>query len=174
MIGTVNLPPHSRHWYAAQVQSCKERLAATHLNRQGFETFSPTIGRSRIVRKRRAIVHEALFPGYVFVTLETGLQRWRSINGTIGVSRIVTFGSQPAALPTGFVERLQELSDEDGDVSFEENFSLGDQVRIMGGAFDNVCGTLATFGGADRVTVLLQLLSGETKVTLSRRALVAV
>lgn len=164
--------PRAR-WFAAQVKPRQERLALTHLERQGFTAHCPVISRSRIVRKRPARVREPLFPGYVFVALEGDGQRWRSINGTIGVLRLVTFGAQPAAVPHGFVERLMELVDDCGDVTFEEALQPGDAVRIIGGPFDDLCGSLAGSAGSQRVTVLLQLMSGETRVTLPRARLVA-
>ena len=159
-------------WYVAQVKPRQEKLAIAHLERQGFETHCPLVARSKMVAKRPVVVSEALFPGYVFVQF-AGKSRWRSINGTVGVLRLVTFGNDPAPVPNGFVERLQETVDEFGNVTFEEDFQLGDAVRVIGGPFDDLRGSLASAPGSERVVVLLRLLSGDTRVTLPRAQLVA-
>jgi transcription elongation factor/antiterminator RfaH len=161
-------------WYAAQVQPRKERLALIHLARQNFVTHCPAVTRTRRLRGRSVSVSEPLFPGYVFVALDCGRDPWRSVNGTIGVSRLVSFGTQPAALPAGFIEQLQRLAGEGGEVRFDDAPNQGDAVRIVGGPFDDLCGTLASGGSRERVTVLLQLLSGELKVSLPRASLAAV
>ncbi len=159
-------------WFVAQVKPRQEKLAISHLERQEFATHCPMVARSRLVAKKPTLVREPLFPGYVFVELGAE-DRWRSINGTIGVLRLVTFGSTPASVPAGFVERLQDLADEDGHVAFEEDFTPGQNVRVIGGPFDDLCGSLAQITSSERVVVLLQLLSGETRVTLPRAQLVA-
>lgn len=172
MSEAANAQTSRARWFVAQVKPRQEKLAMSHLERQGFLTHCPMVARSRLVMKKPTLVSEPLFPGYVFVELSAE-DRWRSINGTIGVLRLVTFANVPASVPAGFVERLQELANEDGIVSFEEDFQPGDSVRVVGGPFDDLCGSLAGFTGGERVVVLLRLLSGETRVTLPRVQLVA-
>lgn len=162
----------SRRWFVAQVKPRQLELAIEHLQRQGFETHCPLVSRSKLVARKPMVVREALFPGYVFV--ELGVEaRWRSINSTVGVLRLVTFGNDPAPVPSGFVERLQIMVDKYGDVAFEEDLQPGDAVRVIGGPFDDLCGSLASVPGSERVVVLLRLLSGDTRVTLPRAHLVA-
>lgn len=161
-----------RHWYAAQTQVRKERLAMTHLARQSLVAQCPLVRRPRRVAGRVQNTLEPLFPGYVFVSLDCDLERWRSVDGTIGVTRLVRFGLRPAPLPDGFVEQICALGDT-GEAVFEVGLGEGDRVRIVGGAFDELCGTLLTADARRRVTVLLQLLSGDIKVTLPRERLLA-
>ena len=163
----------AQRWFAAQVQPRKERLALIHLRRQHFETYCPVVTRTRRQRGRLVTGREPLFPGYVFVALDCGRDPWRSVNGTIGVSRLVSFGTQPAALPAGFVGQLQRLAGEGGEVRFDDPLQEEDRVRIIGGPFDDLCGILASSGAKTRVTVLLQLWSGETRVSLPRAGLAA-
>ena len=60
-----------------------------------------------------------------------------------------------------------------GFAGFAEELQPGDEVRIVGGPFDDLCGELVKAAGSERVVVLLKLLSGETPVTLPRASLVA-
>ena len=71
------------------------------------------------------------------------------------------------------VERLQELSTPDGELSFDERLVPGDRVRIAGGPFDALCGILERAGEADRVTILLEILSRKTRVEMDRGRLIA-
>ena len=167
-------PARARRWYALQTQPRREALALVHLDRQGFTGFCPT--RSKITRagRRRVTVQAPFFPGYLFVQLDLEAERWRSINGTIGVLRLVSFGAsgRPAPLPVGFVERLRELGSS-GALGGGEDLKAGDSVRVIGGPFDDVCGVLETKSESERVTILLSLLGKETRVSLKRGSLIA-
>jgi transcriptional antiterminator RfaH len=165
--------PHpNRRWYAVQCQPRREKLAITHLARQGFASRCPARLRLRKAGRRTTQVEAPLFPGYVFVSLDLENERWRSINGTTGVVRLVSFGSggRPAPLPAGLVERLSEMSglEDDG-----EALQPGDRVRVIGGPLDDLCGLLETAGDNERVTILLTLLGQQTRVSLNRGALIA-
>ncbi|MXP13324.1 transcriptional activator RfaH [Altererythrobacter confluentis] len=160
-------------WFAAQVKPRQEELALMHLQRQDYSVLCPRVKRFRRLRGRTLTVKEPLFPGYVFVGIDPAIQGWHSINGTIGVIRLVTFGHQPAALPEGFIEQLTAQASTDERIRVNDGLKEGANVRIIGGPFDDLCGTLTGISANDRVTVLLRLLSGETKVSMSRASLLA-
>lgn len=167
--------PNEGRWYAVQARPHSEDVALRHLANQNFVTFCP---RSPTVRKvGRHLVEsvQPFFRGYFFVRLDLERQAWRAINGTIGVVRLVSFGKEagPAPLPVGFVEELAALAGPDGEIAFGERFSPGDRVRVSKGPFADLCGVLQSSAGDDRVTALLSFFSRETKVDLSRSALVA-
>ncbi|MBY6016094.1 hypothetical protein KUV75_14445 [Qipengyuania gaetbuli] len=164
---------NGQSWYAVQAKPRREGLAIWHLERQGFAAYCPMIARGKLVRGKSVQVTEPLFPGYLFVGLTADRAQWRSVNGTIGVIRLVTTGADPAPVPVGFVERLRELEQSGGFAGFAEELQPGDEVRIVGGPFDDLCGELVKAAGSERVVVLLKLLSGETPVTLPRASLVA-
>ena len=100
--------------------------------------------------------------------------RWRSINGTIGVIRLVSFssGGHPAPLPLCLVERLQDVKSGLG-VEGGTRFSAGDRVRVIGGPFDDLCGVLESVNDNERVTILLSLLGQQTRVSLNHGSLLA-
>lgn len=165
----------SPRWYAVQAQPRREELALLHLRRQDFGSFCPMRRKPRKVARRVVSEVSPLFPGYVFVSLDLDQQQWRSINGTIGVVRMVSFGcgGRPAPLPAGLIETLHELSDCDGAVRLRSELAAGDRVRLVGGPFDDLCGTLETAKDSDRVTILLDLLSKQTRVHVRRDLLIA-
>jgi transcriptional antiterminator RfaH len=163
-----------RRWYAVQSQPRREQLALAHLGRQGFRSFCPTRSKIRRIGRRSTSVQAPFFPGYLFVSLDLQKERWRSINGTIGVIRLVGFSSsgRPAPLPAGFVEQVAELSASAG-LEASDALKPGDRVRVIGGPLDDLCGILEASGEHERVTILLSLLGQETRVTLKRGSLLA-
>lgn len=162
-----------KRWFAVRTQPRKERLALEHLARQDFETFCPMW---RGAARQRGHVRPPLAPlfsSYVFAALDLERQRWRSINGTIGCIGLVSFGTRPTALPAGFVEAMRTASERDGEVGFAQELAPGARIRIVGGTFDNMCGTLLQKGGAERVAILLDVLSRETRVEIAAARLIA-
>lgn len=163
-----------RRWYAVQSQPRREQLALVHLARQSFDAFCPLVSKVRKAPRGSVSVQAPFFPGYVFARLDLEQDRWRSINGTIGVIRLVGFSSngRPAPLPWGFIERLKQLSG-DGMLQGDSGLNAGDAVRVIGGPLDDLCGVLETASAHERVTILLSLLGKETRVTLRRGSLIA-
>jgi hypothetical protein len=47
-----------------------------------------------------------VFPGYIFVSFNSERDRWRSINGKLGVGRLIATQRQPVRVPRGVVEAL--------------------------------------------------------------------
>lgn len=160
------------HWYVVQTQPRKERLALAHLERQGFTCFLPEVNRPTSALKTSSLAVSALFPGYLFAAFNPDLDRWRSINGTIGVLKLVAFGELPAPLPEGFVEALMGRLSEAADPALETELPAGARIRIVGGIFDDLTGTLLSRQSRERVFVLLNLLSGPRRINLSRHQLI--
>lgn len=160
-------------WFVVQIQPSREPVAILNLERQGFEVFAPRVLRTRLSRTRKRTERlEPLFPGYLFVRLDLDRAQWRSVNGTYGVSRLVTFGERPATLTIGFVEALADRANEQAVVAFAENLRAGDRVRVISGPFDDLIGTLESERGPERVVVMMQLLSGTTPVELEAKSLI--
>ena len=71
------------------------RERAANLSRQGFRSYAPRVRRTiRHARKLRNVL-VPLFPGYIFVILNLSTDRWRSVNGTIGVASLIMGAEQP-------------------------------------------------------------------------------
>lgn len=171
-------PDDGRRWYVVQTQPRREELAVRHLRNQQFDVFCPLRRQAKRVGRHTKTVLAPFFPAYLFVRLGLERDRWRSINGTVGVLRLVSFGARssgwPAAMPNGLVEQFQRMSAAgEGELRFDDPLKPGDEVRIMRGPFEQLCGTFESAQDHERVTVLLQILSGEIKVRLSRDMLIA-
>lgn len=136
-----------------------DRKAETNLTRQGFESFAPRF------LPPRARTPQLLFPGYRFVRIR---DVWRSIMGTLGVSRLIMAGERPELVPEADIERLQALQGEDGLVRLPERprFAQGDKVHIEAGAFCDWSGLYDGQASQDRCFVLLSIMGRSVRATI--------
>ncbi len=160
-------------WYVVQTQPRREQGAAAQLEAQGFRVFLPMSFRTiRHARKLRSVKAPS-FPGYLFVALDLGRDRWRSVNGTFGVARLVMGEEAPVPAPRGVVESLVDLVDENGVARFDRDLNEGQAVRVTCGPLASAVGRLIRSEPGERVCVLLEIMGGEVRATLNRSALAA-
>jgi len=93
-------------WYVVQTHPHAEANAAAHLERQGYSVYLPRYHKRRRHARRIEFVTAPLFPSYLFVMIDMFAQRWRSIQSTIGVSRLVCSGEEPAVLSAAVNQRI--------------------------------------------------------------------
>lgn len=155
---------HPLPWYLVQFKPNSHHIARRNLERQDFETFLPlqnvTLRRSGKFREER----RPLFPGYMFVALSPESGPWRQINGTLGISRLVSTSGRPQQVPTALVRGLQGRCDETGLLLPPETFHPGQQVALTSGPFASFVGTVERMQADRRVWVLLELMGRETRV----------
>ncbi len=155
-------------WYVVQTQPNGEAKAAENLRRQGYDIYLPRYLKRRRHARKVDFVARPLFPRYMFVAFDVATQRWRSIQSTSGVSRLVTNGDEPAAVPEGVVPSLRTREDAKGFVSLDAApaFAPGDKVRVLAGAFMDNAGLFNGMADHDRVTILLEMLGRQVRVVL--------
>lgn len=110
----------------------------------------------------------------MFVQFDLERDKWRSINGTKGVYKLLTAtedGCSP--LPVGFITSLREKEDKSGFIPDEKSsqilqrYIVGKKLKIESGAFAGFTGVCERVK-KDRVTILLSLLGGEAIVELPK------
>lgn len=115
--------------------------------------------------RRSEIALRPLFPGYLFVRLDPEQQRWRSINGTVGVRQILTDGDTPRYVPAQIIEEIVAREDEFGAVKLvPPAFNPGQTVRLMDGAFADVSGLFEEMRDENRAVLLVSLLGRKVRV----------
>jgi len=157
-------------WYLVHTRPNSERKAEFNLEAQGFATFLPQIERTIRHARRLTTVRRPLFPGYLFVRLDVGRDRWLSVNGTIGVTRLFTQEGRPVAVPFGIVETLLAHSDA-GLTRLDGSLAEGQRVRILSGALANFTATVLRLNARRRVDVLLEIMGAAVSASVDRRAL---
>jgi transcription antitermination factor NusG len=161
----------SERWYVAQTLPNREVSAQAQLEAQGFRTFLPRYGKTVRHARRLMTMSAPFFPRYLFVALDVARDRWRSVNGTFGVARLIVGDRLPIAVQHGVVESLLACCGADGNLQLADRLEIGKPVRVLSGPFADMVGKLARLDGGGRVQVLLQLMGGEVAVNLARAAL---
>jgi transcription elongation factor/antiterminator RfaH len=160
-------------WFVAQTLRHREQLARLHLGAQGFRSFLPRFRKTvRHARSLRDVI-VPVFPGYIFVVLNPERDRWRSINGTFGVARLVSAHQRPIPVPTGVVEALLANVDELGLVRFDRSLKRGQPVRVVAGPFAQLLGVLQRLDTKGRVQVLLNIMGRQSAVMMDQADLTA-
>lgn len=161
----------SERWFVAQTLHHREKLAALHLGAQGFRSFLPRFQKTvRHARQLREVI-ALVFPGYIFLILDAERDRWRSINGTFGVARLVSAQGRPIPVPSGIVEALIAAVDQSGLVRLGGELRPGQAVRVVAGPFAGGLGVLERLDTKGRVRVLLKIMGGEAPFIMDRAAL---
>jgi transcription antitermination factor NusG len=157
-------------WFAVQCKGSREHGAAIQLHNQGFRVFLPLREKTWRHAHRIEVRRVPFFRGYLFVALDLDHDQWRSINGTIGVQRLVTAGgdARPVPLPRGVVETWQGETDDQGCLRRVEPLRVGQAVRIESGPFGDRLGELVDLDDAGRVRVLIEILGGRVPVMMPR------
>src|SRR5215831_11282644 len=161
-------PVKAKRWYAVQCQPHRERTAAAHLSNQDFRVFLPLREKTRRHARRIETVTVPFFPGYLFVQLDLSRDRWRSVNGTLGVARLVGHAEMPSAAPAGSIEAIRSACDGFDVVNRSGDIAPGDMIRVARGPFSDLVGKLERLDSAARVHVLLELMGRRASVVLSR------
>jgi|SRR5882757_4822932 len=163
-------------WYVVQTQANSEAKAAENLRRQGYDIYLPSYLKRRRHARKVDLVVRPLFPRYMFVAIDMATQRWRSIQSTSGVSRLVTNGDEPTAIPQGVMRALRAREDAKGFIKLDATPSLapGDGVRVLAGAFMDNAGLFDGVEDHDRVAILLDMLGRQVRVVLDSDLVAAV
>ena len=165
------LQDHER-WYVVHTQPHRETQAQRQLANQGYRAFLPRFLKSRRHARKFETVLAPLFPRYMFVALDLTRDRWRSVNGTLGVERLLMRGSEPEPVPRGLVEQLAEAAGADGVVSCGRELKEGQSIRVTAGPFADLVGQLQSLDDSGRVRVLLEIMGGKVPVLLSETLVV--
>lgn len=155
-------------WYLVHTKPRQESRALENLTRQGYECYLPVMATEKLRKGALAVVDEPLFPRYLFIRLGDGRESlgWSPIRSTLGVSRLVTFGVEPARVDERLVERLRARSAQAARQP-QELFSAGERLRIAEGPFAGLDAIYQMADGAQRVMVLIELMSKPVKLAIA-------
>ncbi len=156
------------HWYLVHTKPRLEKCALENLHRQGYQCYLPMIPAEKLCQGLLTVEEKPLFPRYLFVRLGQGnsAKSWAPIRSTKGVSRLVSFGIEPARVDDGLIELLktQETSVQ---VEPERLFKQGERVCITKGPFAGIEGIYQIADSQLRVMVLIEILSKPVPVPVA-------
>lgn len=156
------------NWFVIQSKPGQLLKAQFELEQQGFETYLPLLKTEQIKNGKRTEIESPLFPGYLFIYLSKEESNWRPIRSTRGVAKLISFGNEPATVPTAVVNAIRaQLRQTDS----EHRFSKDDKVSISEGPFKDLQAVFVDYDGEQRAFVLLELLGRWQKMSVELSAL---
>lgn len=144
-------------WYLLYCKRGQLERAVENLARQNVTCMTPMTEMEKIVRGKRTVVTEALFPNYLFVKFDHEQIHTTTIQSTRGVSHFIRFGTLPAEVPEEIIELIQQTP-----VCHTQSPDLpsrGDSVVITDGIFAGVKAIFNEPNGESRSILLLNILN---------------
>ena len=154
-------------WYVIHTKPRQEQRALENLQRQGFEAWLPMIELEKVRRSRLTRVTEPMFSRYLFIRLDTTQTNWSPIRSTLGVSKLVSFGNVPAAVPDALIDMLRESP----PLTPQRLMNPGDEVQLVDGPLRGLRGIYQQHDGEARAMVLIELLSQPQTIQIELQAL---
>jgi transcriptional antiterminator RfaH len=144
-------------WHLIYTKPQQDKVALDNLTRQKYQCYLPLINKEKILRGKKILTKEPLFPRYLFVKLHHDRQQnWSPIRSTKGVSHFVNFGGQAAGIDDKAMAHLKQKLDKDWVV---KAFSEGDKVEILQGPFSSMEAIFNAYKGEARAMLLLHFMA---------------
>src|SRR3989338_8978188 len=159
-----------KQWFVSHTQPLKEIVAQIHLLEQGYEVYLPRFKKLKKHARKVEEVLSPLFPRYIFICMDISTTQWRQINGTRGISYLLTGSSgKPSFISTKIIESLKAQEEAPGVVPLHSVTTLcvGDKVLLTEGMFKDQLAVLEKFTDTYRVQVLLSLLGKDVRLSVS-------
>jgi transcriptional antiterminator RfaH len=150
-------------WYLIHSKPRQEARALENLQRQGYEAWLPMLTVEKIRRGRIVQVTEPMFSRYLFIQLDAVSSNWAPIRSTLGVSRLVTFGSVPASVPDELIEALRTAPAQEP----HRLLAPGEEVLFVDGPLQGLRGIFQQHDGEARAMVLIELLSNPQAIAVN-------
>ena len=163
------------NWYLVHTKPRQEDIALDNLIRQTYECYLPTLSVEKIRRGHLTLVQEPLFPRYLFIRLGHGLESksWSPIRSTLGVSRLVKFGTEPAKVDDDLISTLRS-QEALHHAQPQKLFEAGQKIVVTQGPFGGIEGVFQMTEGDQRVMVLIELMSKQVPLRLAPHEIRAV
>ncbi len=152
-------------WYAVTVRSRAERLAATALDRKGYDTFLPSVRTLRKWSDRKKEVDTPLFPGYVFARFDA--EERLPILTTPAVRDIVGFGQKCVPVAEEELAAIRRVLECRARCEPHPFLRAGQRVTVESGPLAGLEGLLVEIRESRRLVVSVSLLQRSINVELN-------
>ena len=150
------------NWFVVHTKPRKERMALDNLQRQGFTAYCPQTIQPKRRRECWQKVSEPLFPRYLFVQLNMGVDDFTPIRSTLGVIGLIRFGNQPAVMPDTAIEVIQYQEQQiQHNNAKHPQWEKGDKIEIVNSPFAGLKGIFQKTCSVERVMVMIDMLGRE-------------
>lgn len=161
----------NKQWYVVYCKSREESRACQHLQNQGITSFFPKIKKQKMLRGKKTVSEEPLFPNYIFVNIDHLDANFPRIRSTRGINDFIRFGGQITTVLNDLIEQLKKLCHvlNDIDMDTKSLFKNGDKVEVIQGAFKGSTAIFASEDGLERSMLLLKVLNQEQTISFSNK-----
>ena len=160
----------NKKWCIIQLKPNAYEMANRNLTRQGFETFAPEMIVTSSKNNQYYSKKVFLFPGYMFVFFDPNFLKWKLINSTYGVSKILSFNNKPAEIPPDLILALKYRYAGNENLTGNIDLKKGDRIKMITGPFVNFFAKVESVEGSNRIWVLLENAGVIQKLKLKNRS----
>ncbi len=167
-----------KKWYIINVQTgtensaksaIEERIRSHKLEQYFGDILIPAENVVELVKGQKTTKSRKFFPGYIFVNMHLNDQTWHLVKNTSKVSGFVGGAkTRPPEVPEAEVLRVtQQMAGVAEKPRAKVNFSIGEQVVVVDGPFNNFNGTVEDINEEKaKVKVLVSIFGRPTPVEL--------
>ena len=94
------------------------------------------------VRGKKVESTQKLFPNYVFVNMEMSNENYATIRSIPKVLGFLGSKTKPEEVSDAKIEKLKNRIDEENSSLGEDNYEIGDTVKVIDGSFASFTGTV--------------------------------
>ncbi|MBD1575873.1 MULTISPECIES: transcription/translation regulatory transformer protein RfaH [Vibrio] len=158
-----------KSWYLLYCKRGDQPRAKLHLENQNVVCYYPEVDIEKVVRGKRKMVTEPLFPSYVFIQFDadTG-PSFTTIRSTRGVVDFIRFGALPSIVPDALIAELKKIEAQTEGV-MSGLPQIGDTVQVTGGQFSGFDAIYKEADGEKRSILLVTLVNQQVKVKVGNQ-----
>ena len=147
----------AHRWYAARTRPQAEFLAATELERDGFNIFFPIV---KDPKPRKGHTDTPLFPGYLFLSCDPEGEGWPLFRPRHRIAGWVNFEGEIPSLPDeAMAELRQRLNYLNREGGLWRRYQPGETVHVVSGSMESLAEVVEEAKSPQaRVRVLLHFM----------------
>ncbi len=140
-------------WYIFYTKSRHEKKVYERLTEDGYEVYLPLWKTLRQWSQRVKEVEEPVFKSYIFVR---SMEKYIfSILSDPSIVKVIRFHGHPATISEKHLELIQKMLKNKVEISITTEFRVGEPIKIKGGSFHGLNGTIHEVRGKKQFQVLL-------------------
>ncbi len=155
-----------KEWYLLYCKRGEQQRAKQHLQNQQVECYYPEIEVEKMVRGKKKLIIEPLFPCYMFVRFdfEQG-PSFTTVRSTRGVSDFIRFGAKPKVLQGDLIYSLKS-AEKPKNITVEQLPKVGQSVGICDGPFMGADAIYKEPDGEKRSILLITLINKKVEIKI--------
>lgn len=161
-----------KKWYLIYCKRGDQKRAKLHLENQGVDCFYPEILTEKILRGKKQLVQEPLFPSYVFIHFDYQQgPAFTTIRSTRGVVDFIRFGLNPKEIDDELITQLKAcdyVAQHSAESAVPEK---GQSIRIQNGPFAGIEAIYQEPDGETRSIMLVNMINQPVSMVVENKDL---